>query len=131
MTHQHETSSTEPAVVDMTPTPTTRPAASFMEKAVSGIIIIGSKKSVLEHLNERFPMKKKGEPPATERYFYSTLSFEEQIEKLVKFNKYKNAEYLFGVLFFFEHTPEPLPEMIANIPAEYRDYRIIRVELHK
>ena len=103
---------------------------SFMDEAVTGIIVIGSKKSILDHLNKRFPMKPK-DTPKTEKFFYTETSFEDQIERMQKFNKYKNADYMFGVIYFYENTPPPLPPVIEAIPEAYRDYRIIRIELHK
>jgi hypothetical protein len=96
-------------------------------------VIIGSKKSVLDKLNELYPLEVKSETNPNPK-FYSDMPFEAQIEKLLNFNKYKNSHFVYGIMYFYENDNSPERAKIVkemNLPEEVANYRIQRVELHR
>ena len=96
-------------------------------------VIIGSKKSVLEKLNELYPLEVKSDTNPSPK-FYSDMPFEAQIEKLLNFNKYKNSHFVYGIMYYYETDNSPERAKIVkdmNLPEEVANYRIQRVELHR
>jgi hypothetical protein len=108
---------------------TTQEIPDVMKIARTASVIIGSKQSVLNKLKDLYPLSVK-----MNAKFYSDMTFEEQIEKLLTFNKYKNSDFIYGILYFYENDISPEREEIANnmnLPDDIRNYRIQRVELHR
>jgi hypothetical protein len=96
-------------------------------------VIIGSKKSVLDKLNELYPLEVKSDTNPSPK-FYSDMPFEAQIEKLLNFNKYKNSHFVYGIMYYYETDNSPERAKIVkdmNLPEEVANYRIQRVELHR
>jgi hypothetical protein len=96
-------------------------------------VIIGSKKSVLDKLNELYPLEVKSDTNPSPK-FYSDMPFEAQIEKLLNFNKYKNSHFVYGIMYYYETDNSPERAKIVkdmNLPEEVVNYRIQRVELHR
>jgi hypothetical protein len=96
-------------------------------------VIIGSKKSVLDKLNELYPLEVKSDINPSPK-FYSDMPFEAQIEKLLNFNKYKNSHFVYGIMYYYETDNSPERAKIVkdmNLPEEVANYRIQRVELHR
>jgi hypothetical protein len=96
-------------------------------------VIIGSKKSVLDKLNELYPLEVKSDMNPSPK-FYSDMPFEAQIEKLLNFNKYKNSHFVYGIMYYYETDNSPERAKIVkdmNLPEEVANYRIQRVELHR
>jgi hypothetical protein len=96
-------------------------------------VIIGSKKSVLEKLNELYPLEVKSDTNPSPK-FYSDMPFEAQIEKLLNFNKYKNSHFVYGIMYYYETDNSPERAKIVkdmNLPETVINYRIQRVELHR
>ena len=113
-------------------TPVKEPV-DVMAIARMSTVIIGSKKSVLDKLNELYPLEVKSDMNPSPK-FYSDMSFEAQLNKLLNFNKYKNSHFVYGIMYY--HQSESTPEMTQmakdmNIPEDVRTYRIQRVELHR
>jgi hypothetical protein len=113
-------------------TPVTQPP-DVMAIARMASVIVGSKESVLSKLNELYPLEVKSDANPTPK-FYSDMSFEAQLNKLLNFNKYKNSHFVYGIMYY--HQSESTPEMTQmakdmNIPEDVRTYRIQRVELHR
>lgn len=114
-------------------TPETPPPADVMAIARMSSVIIGSKKSVLNKLNELYPLEVKSETNPKPKY-YSDMTFEGQIEKLLNFNKYKDSHFVYGIMYYYENNEDPAHlQMIMNmnLPEEVANYRIQRVELHR
>lgn len=108
---------------------TTQDSIDVMSVARTAAVIIGSKQSVLNKLSELYPLGDK-----TTAKFYSDITFEKQIEKLLTFNKYKNSDFVYGIMYFYEtvisaEKAEIVKDM--NLPDEIKNYRIQRVELHR
>jgi hypothetical protein len=96
-------------------------------------VIIGSKKSVLDKLNELYPLEVKSDTNPSPK-FYSDMPFEAQLEKLLNFNKYKNSHFVYGIMYYYETDNSPERAKIVkdmNLPEEVANYRIQRVELHR
>jgi len=96
-------------------------------------VIIGSKKSVLEKLNELYPLEVKSDTNP-EPKFYSDMPFEAQLEKLLNFNKYKNSHFVYGIMYYYESDNSPERAKIVkemNLPEDVANYRIQRVEIHR
>ena len=96
-------------------------------------VIVGSKESVLSKLNELYPLEIKSETNPNPK-FYSDMSFEAQLNKLLIFNKYKNSHFVYGIMYY--HQTDSSPERIQmakdmNITEDVQSYRIQRVELHR
>jgi hypothetical protein len=112
---------------------TVKEPTDVMAIARISTVIIGSKKSVLEKLNELYPLEVKSDANPNPK-FYSDMSFEAQIEKLLNFNKYKNSHFVYGIMYFYESDNSPERAKIVkemNFPEEVANYRIQRVELHR
>ena len=111
----------------------TKPEYDVMAVARTATVLVGSYKSVLEKLNELYPLEVKSETNPTPK-FYSDMTFEAQLNKLLNFNKYKNSHFVYGIIYY--HQTELSPERIQaakdmNIPDDVQSYRIQRVELHR
>ena len=107
----------------------TIPQPDVMSIARMANVIVGSQQSVLEKLNGLYPLGDK-----TTAKFYSDMTFEAQIEKLLSFNRYKNSHFVYGIMYFYEtNTSAEKAEVIKdlNLPDEIKNYRIQRVELHR
>ena len=113
-------------------TPVTQPP-DVMAIARMASVIVGSKESILSKLNELYPLEAKSETNLTPK-FYSDMTFESQIEKLLNFNRYKNSHFVYGIMYFYENDNSPERAKIVkdmNLPEEVANYRIQRVELHR
>jgi len=113
-------------------TPVTQPP-DVMAIARMASVIVGSKQSVLSKLNELYPLEAKSETNLTPK-FYSDMTFESQIEKLLNFNRYKNSAFVYGIMYYYQsdNSPERIQMMKdMNLPEETINYRIQRVELHR
>ena len=96
-------------------------------------VIIGSKKSVLDKLNELYPLELKSDANPTPK-FYSDMPFEAQIEKLLNFNKYQNSHFVYGIMYYYESDSSPERAKIVkdmDLPETVINYRIQRVEIHR
>lgn len=113
-------------------TPVTQPL-DVMVIARMSTVIIGSNKSVLDKLNELYPLEVKSDANPTPK-FYSDTPFEAQIEKLLNFNKYKNSHFVYGIMYYYESDDSPERAKIVkdmNLPETVINYRIQRVEIHR
>ena len=72
-----------------TPTTTKPEFHDVMAVAKTATVLVGSYKSVLEKLNELYPLEVKSETNPTPK-FYSDMTFEAQLNKLLNYNKYKS-----------------------------------------
>lgn len=111
----------------------TIPQTDVMSIARMANVIVGSQQSVLEKLNELYPLEPRTEANPTPK-FYSDIPFDAQLNKLVNFNKYKNSHFVYGIMYYYENDTSPeRAQMVKdlNLPEEIKNYRIQRVELHR
>ena len=95
-------------------------------------VIVGNQKSVLAVLQQEFPLQDKATADHNKRYFYSTISFEEQIERVMRYNKTASSKYVYAVIPYHEYIPEAeMPEELKNVPEHYRTLRFARAEIHR
>jgi hypothetical protein len=115
-------------------TPVTQPSEhDVMAIARTATVLVGSYKSVLEKLNELYPLEVKSDTNPTPK-FYSDMSFEAQLNKLLNYNKYKNSHFVYGIMYYHQSDSSPERAQMAkdmNIPETVVSYRIQRVELHR
>ena len=107
----------------------TIPQTDVMSIARIANVIVGTKDSVMTKLNELYPLGDK----ASSR-FYSDMTFEAQLNKLLNFNKYKDSHFVYGIIYYYENDASPERAQIVKdmkLPEEIANYRIQRVELHR
>ena len=116
-----------------TPTTTKPEFHDVMAVAKTATVLVGSYKSVLEKLNELYPLEVKSETNPTPK-FYSDMTFEAQLNKLLNYNKYKSSHFVYGIMYYHQTDSSPERAQLAkamNIPEDVQSYRIQRVELHR
>lgn len=97
-----------------------------------GVVLIGNRQSVLKTLETEFPFSDPKTADATKKYWYGTLSFADQIEKVMSYNRNRNLRYVPAILQYCEHTPEAeMTDELKAVPDEWREARIVRVEIHR
>jgi hypothetical protein len=95
-------------------------------------ILIGNRTSVIEALNREFPLQDPKTADQTKRYFYAVAPFEQQIDRIMQYNKTAGNKYVYAVIPYNEYIPEAeLPEELKQIPEQYRTLRFIRAEIHR
>lgn len=95
-------------------------------------VIVGTRDSVLAVLEKEFLLVDKATADNSKRYFYANLSFSDQIERIMAYNKTAKNKYVYAVIPYHEHIPEAeLPEELKNVPEEYRTMRFVRAEIHR
>ena len=95
-------------------------------------VLVGSRKSVLEALNREFPLQDPKAADQTKKYFYASVPFDQQIDRIMAYNKTAGNKYVYAVIPYNEYIPEAeMPEELKNVPEQYRTMRFVRAEIHR
>ncbi len=123
----------QPAAIQ-TPAEEPKPGAPVVtmpdlkEGTLRASVIIGTKKSVVAELEKYFGAEPyylldPNDPEAT---------FAAQVERLVNNSKYRNSEYVYGMVAYGRHmTDEEMTEEMKKYPKDIREFRVQRVEIHR
>lgn len=95
-------------------------------------ILIGNRQSVLAKLNEEIPLQDPTTADKTKKYFYAVAPFDQQIDRIMSYNKTAGNKYVYAVIPYHEHIPEAeMPQELKDVPEQYRTLRFIRAEIHR
>ena len=112
-------------------TDTTTPENALDTARYAGVLV-GNRRSVLDVLNQEFPLQDPATADQSKRYFYSTSPFDEQIDRIMNYNKTAGNKYVYAVIPYHEHIPEAeMPDELKQVPEQYRTLRFIRAEIHR
>lgn len=116
----------------METTNTTNSPADGLDIARYAPILIGNRRSVLDALNREFPLQDPKTADQTKKYFYAGAPFEQQIDRIMSYNKTSGNKYVYAVIPYNEYIPEAeMPEELKQVPEQYRTLRFIRAEIHR
>ena len=122
------------AVVPPTPAEEPKPKAPVVtlpdlkEGTLRASVIIGTQKSIIAELQKYFGAEPyyildPNDPEAT---------FEAQVKRLVENSKYRNSEYVYGMVAYGRRfTDEELTDEMKKYPRDVREFRVQRVEIHR
>ena len=98
-----------------------------------GAVLIGNRQNVLKTLEAEFPFASAdAQATKTSKYYHGTLSFSEQIEKVMTYSRNKGLAYVPAVLQYQQYTPEAeMTDELRAVPEKWRELRFVRVEIHR